>query len=134
MNFLKNRSLLREILKQGDLMHTINGGVRETYFEIQHDGDDILIKVSNPSISPEAFNFTIHNNNLIIHVVYTSQPEADQKPLLHPLFSRVVQIPYFVDASKIEATFENDVFRIHLPYNRQINKEPQTLNVKFLDN
>lgn len=132
MNFLKNKVLLREILRQGDLMHTIHGGIRETSFIVENAGD-LFIRVSNPSISPEAFNFTIHNNNLVISAVFTSTPREGEKILHYPIFSRVVKIPFFVDATKIEATYKNGTFTILLPKNEAISSEPKTLNVKFLD-
>ena len=61
MDFLKHKTLLKELLKQADIMNTVNGGVRKTEYSAKMLGDDIIIEVSNPSIPPEAFNFTINN-------------------------------------------------------------------------
>ena len=40
---------------------------------------------------------------------------------------------FFVEATKIDATYKNGTFTILLPKNKGISSEPKTLNVKFLD-
>jgi HSP20 family protein len=109
MNFLNNKKVLVELLKQGDLMNTVNGGVRETHFKLEKSGKDLVVELSNPSISPEAFNFTVHGNELLINVMQSQEQENDQKPVMYPLFFKVIRIPYFVDINRIEAYYEKGV-------------------------
>lgn len=134
MNFLKKRDLLRELLHQGDLMNTINGGVRETYFKIEKSGKDLIVEVSNPSISPEAFSFTINGNELLINVMQYEDQEGGEQPRKYPLFLKVIKIPYFVDINEIKALYEGGIFKVLMPYNNNLPENPFRLHIKNLDN
>lgn len=133
MDFLNNRMFLRDLLKQADIMNTVNGGVRQTEFNVKKIGEDILIEVSNSSIAPEAFNFTINKNELLINVMHFENAFSNGHPMMYPLFFKVIVIPYYVDINKIEATYEKGIFKILLPYNKNLPKTPFTVQVKNRD-
>ena len=132
MNLLKDRALLRELLMQGDLMNSVHGGVRQTDFEVEVVGDDIMINVSNPSVSPESFSFTIFNDKLVINVLLKTKDHKKGKVYAFPMFAKVVDIPYYVDMSAIEATYEDHIFRIRLPSNPNIPRRPVNLKIRNL--
>ena len=134
MNILDNKTFLRDLLGQSDLMNTVNGGVRKTEFSIKKVGNDILIEVSNPSIAPESFNFTINKNELLINVMRFNKSFSNGQPIMYPLFFKVIQIPYYVDINRIEATFENGVFKVLLPYNNNLPDNPFRVHIKNIDN
>jgi len=134
MDFLKHRTFLKELLKQADIMNTVSGGVRQTDYKVKMVGDDILIEISNPSVPPEAFNFTVNKNELLINVMHFEKAQIDGHPLMSPLFFKVIVIPYYVDINRIEATFSNGIFKILLPYNNNLPKSPFTVKVKNRDN
>lgn len=133
MDFLKNKKYLGDLLKQTDIMNTVNGGVRQTDFNVKKIGEDILIEVSNPSIAPEAFNFTINKNELLINVMHFENAHKNGDPMMYPLFFKVIVIPYYIDINKIEATYEDGIFKILLPYNVRLPKTPFTVHVKNRD-
>lgn len=134
MNILNNKIVLRDLLKQSDLMNTVNGGVRKTEFSIKKNGNDILIEVSNPSVTLESFNFTINKNELLINVMRFDKSFSNGQPVMYPLFFKAFQIPYYVDINKIEATFENGVFKVLLPYNNNLPNNPFRIHIKNIDN
>ena len=134
MNFLNNRTFLRDLLKQADVMNTVSGGVRKTEYGVQKVGNDILIKVSNPSVSPEAFNFTVNKDELLINVLHVEKSFISNQQLMYPLFYKVVVIPYYVDINRIEATYEEGIFKILLPFNNNLPKAPFSVKVKNRDN
>ncbi len=134
MNILDNKTFLRDLLGQSDLMNTVNGGVRKTEFSVKKVGNDILIQVSNPSIAPESFNFTINKNELLINVMRFNKSFSNGQPIMYPLFFKVIQIPYYVDINRIEATFENGVFKVLLPYNNNLPDNPFRVHIKNIDN
>ena len=134
MNFLKKKNLLRELLLQGDLMNTVNGGVRETYFKIEKSGKDLVVELSNPSVNPEAFNFTINGNELLINVMQYEGLEDREQPVMYPLFMKVIKIPYFVDINKINASYEDGIFKVLMPYNNNLPENPFRLHIRNLDN
>ena len=133
MDFLKNKTILRDLLKHGDALNTINGGVSATHFVIDREGEDLLVKVSNSSVSPEAFNFTLNRDQLIISISYRGSAKDQNEGLMPPLFYRAVKLPYYVDINKIEAVFEEDEFRVLLPYNSGLPKSPKRIDIKKRD-
>ncbi len=134
MNFLNNRTFLRDLLKHGDMMNTVNGGVAETKFRVKNINNDLLIEISNPSISPKGFNFTIYKNELLVNIAPFYDTFGKEPASSHPIFFRAILIPYYVDINKIEVTFEYGVFKILLPYNNKLKKFPYKINVKNIDN
>lgn len=133
MEFLRNKKLLRELLKQADVMNTVYGGVRQTEYSAKNLGQDILITVSNSSVSPEAFNFTINKNELLINVMHFNMSYSNDQPLMYPLFFKAVKIPYYVDINRIEATYQDGLFKILLPYNNNLPKTPFSVKVRNRD-
>ena len=134
MNFLKDKKLLHELLKQGDLMNTVNGGVRETNFKIEKTGKDLVVELSNPSINPEAFNFTVQGNELLINVMHFDHEQNGQQFVMYPLFLKIIKIPYFVDINRIEASYEEGIFKVLMPYNNNLPDNPFRIRIKNLDN
>jgi HSP20 family protein len=134
MNFLKNQRLLKELLNQGDLMNTVNGGVRETHFKIDQVGKDLLVELSNPSIHPESFNFTIQGNELLINVMHFGNKQIGLDYIMYPLFFKIIRIPYFVDINKIEASYERGIFKVLMPFNNNLPQNPFKIDIKNLDN
>jgi len=132
MNLLKDKSKLRNLIKHGDLMNTVHGGVRATHFSMEQDGDDLVVKVSNPSIDPKSFNFTIYNNQIIINALHIDQSEADN-PIAFPVFTKVIDIPFYVDITRIEGVYEEGAFKIYLPYNRDLQRQPYPIKLRYLD-
>ena len=133
MEFLRNREFLRELLKQADIMNTVNGGVRRTEYSAKKLGNDILIDVSNPSITPEAFNFTVNKNELLINVMHVEKSSPSEQITMYPLFFKAVIIPYYVDMNRIDAWYEDGVFKILLPYNNNLPKSPFNVQVRNRD-
>ncbi len=121
--------MLRVLLKQSDLMNTVNGGVSATKFNIETIGDDIVIKVSNPSVDPRCFHFMVSNNKLVINVLFQS---ADEGQMAYPLFSKVIDIPYYVDIPRIEGVYEEGEFRVYMPYNANLPRKPWPVKMRFL--
>jgi len=133
MNFLNNHNVLRELLKQGDVMNTVNGGIRETSFQTRNLANGIIIEVSNPSLAPEAFNFTINKDELLINVMHMTRVPHSEQVFMFPAFFKSIKIPYNVDYKRIEAIYEHGIFRIFLPFNTTLPGDPFKVQVRNLD-
>lgn len=132
MNYLQNKEILRDLLKQGDVMNTVNGGVRQTDLRVINSGDDVEIFVSNPSVRPECFDFTVFNNKLVINVLLKNEDVESGQSYSYPIFTKVIDIPFFTDLSRLDAAYENGRFRIHLPSNPSIPRRPVSLRIRNL--
>ena len=115
-------------------MNTVNGGVRETHFKIDQAGKDLVVELSNPSINPESFNFTIQGNELLINVMHFDNQSGDQNFIMYPLFFKIIRIPYFVDINRIEAYYEKGMFKVLMPFNNNLPRNPFKIDIKNLDN
>ena len=133
MDLMQNKKAFREFVKQVEVANTVNGGIAQTAFNIHNVGNDILVEVSNASVSPDAFTFTINGDQLIINVMHHEKGAEGKVLQSYPLFLRIVKIPYFVDINKIEASYEQGIFKILLPYNKNLPNQPFRINIKNLD-
>jgi len=133
MNFLNNRTLLRELLQQGDVMNTVNGGIRETTFQTRTLANGIIIEVSNPSLTPEAFNFTINKDELLVNVMHMTRVPHSEQVFMFPAFFKAFKIPYNVDFKRIDAIYEHGIFRIFMPFNTTLPGDPFRVQVRNLD-
>jgi len=133
MNFLNNRTLLRELLQQGDVMNTVNGGIRETTFQTKSLANGIIVEVSNPSLSPESFNFTINKDELLVNVMHMTKAPNSEHAFMFPAFFKAIKIPYNVDFKRIEAIYEHGVFRVFMPFNTTLPGDPFRVQVRNLD-
>ena len=134
MNFLNHKTILKDLLRQGDVMNTVNGGFRQTDFKIKNFENSMIIEVSNPSVSPEDFSFTINKNELLINVVHFERFENEDQARIYPVFFKTVDIPFYADITKVEAIYESGIFKIILPYNNNLPKTPFSVRVKNRDN
>ena len=128
-NLLKNNELLRGLLKQGDLLNTINGGVSMTSVDMKETENAFIIKMSSPTVSADAFNIILNGNQLII---YSVLKEGKKIGLPIPMFSRTFEIPEYVDADKIEAFRKNGEIKVILPFNDSSENQPRTIKIKQL--
>lgn len=134
MNLLKNKTLLSNLLFQGDVMNTVNGGVTATDFKIVNREREIVIQIKNPSVDENGFHFIIQNNKLFINVLYFSDKTINNMPLAFPMFTQEYDIPYYIDSEGIEAYHVEDVYEIHLPKNGRSSEKPRRIDIKNLNN
>lgn len=117
MNLLQHKDLLRGLLKQGDLLNTLNGGAAMTYVEEQEFEDHSLLTFWAPTLPAESFNVVLNNNAL---VVFSLLPSAGTEPEVGsfniPMFFRKFTLPAYADAENIEAVHEEDRLSIIIPY------------------
>lgn len=106
---------------QIDLLNTLYGGSSMTRMETVQDDNHVVITLSAPGVSPEAFNVLIDGTKLVLYTLLQHRQEGEAQALAVPMFLRVIDIPPFVDAEHIEAIQEHGQVRILLPYR---NDEP----------
>ncbi len=119
MNILKHKELLHGLLKQGDVLNTINGGGAMTYVEEQVYDDHFVLTFWAPTVPAEAFHVVLNNDTL---VVFSLLPSADQMPdeasgaFNIPMFFRKFTLPPYADEENIEAVHEDNRLSIIIPY------------------
>ncbi|WP_234736814.1 Hsp20 family protein [Tellurirhabdus bombi] len=101
---------------QIDLLNTLYGGSSMTRMETEQEEDRLVITLSAPGVSAEAFNVLIDGTKLVLYTLLQQRLAEDNQALAVPMFLRVLDIPTFVETEQIEAVQEAGRIRIHLPF------------------
>lgn len=121
MNLLEHKDLLRGLLKQGDILNTLNGGGAMTYVEEQEYEDHLVLTFWAPTVPAEAFNVVLNNNSLVVFsLLPTSSGEAIEGAVGNfniPMFFKKFTLPAYAEANHIEAVHEGDRLSIIVPFN-----------------
>jgi HSP20 family protein len=133
MNLLNNKELLRGLLRQGDLINTINGGVSMTRVVKKQYDDEFLVSLSAPGLSAEAFNVILNDNQLIVFSVLPDSGIEQEDQLFNiPLFYRSFDLPKYIDIDKIEAYHDDRELRVVLPF-KENAANMRKIDIKHLE-
>lgn len=117
MNLLHHKELLHGLLKQGDILNTLNGGGAMTYVEEQAYDDHVILSFWAPTVPAESFNVVVNNNTLVVFSLLASAgAEQEVSSFNIPMFFRKFTLPAYTDTSNIEAVHEEDRLSIIIPY------------------
>lgn len=113
---MKARKLIsNELLASIDVLNTLNGGITEPRITLKQFQDHREIRVKVPGVNEANLKVEIHNNTL--SVFYSISLESDGTPIEVPKVVYNKPIPYFVDAARITATYEDGFLIVTLPFN-----------------
>ena len=112
MNYLENKSLLRNLLFQGDQLHTLGGGIVQVTMEVDKQDDGFLISVHAPSISPDHIKILTEGN---IMQLFAIQSHLKDSGLNIPVFYRRIELPQFADVNNIIAEHRNNELKVFIP-------------------
>jgi HSP20 family protein len=117
MNLLHHKELLHGLLKQGDILNTLNGGGAMTYVEEQAYDDHVILSFWAPTVPAESFNVVVNNNTLVVFSLLASAgAEQEVSSFNIPMFFRKFTLPSYADNDNIEAVHEEDRLSIIIPY------------------
>ncbi|HEY3405970.1 MAG TPA: hypothetical protein VGK59_21440 [Ohtaekwangia sp.] len=108
-----------DMISSVDVLNTLYGGISEPYVEFVQFEDRREIYVHVPGIDNESIKIEIHKNVLTIFYSIKLLSGDTLIPMPRVVYSK--NIPYFIDASKINAQTEGQGFRLILPYNEKAN-------------
>ena len=128
MNLLKNKPLLRNLLKQGDYWNAMNGGVSMTSYKTYNTNEAIVIEISAPTVSPDRFNIILNVSQLIVYTLFKGEGNGDNSTV--PMFSKSFELPIYADATNIDAVFEDGKLKIIIPYKNDPEQYKRRINIK----
>jgi len=108
-----------EIIQTIDIANTLQGGISEPMVRLTRFPEYRQIELRVPGIGEDNMHVKINNNQLM--VFYNHLIESRGQVIAVPHFVYNKPIPYFIDANKIKATYENNVLTVQLPYNELAN-------------
>ena len=117
--------LLEESFVPARTTRSTNGSstVRPLPLDVYATTDEAVVTAAVPGMNPQDLEVTVNQNVVTLSGNVPTATESEQgkqatwylHELWHGQFRRSVTLPFEVDASKAEATFENGVVRIVLP-------------------
>ena len=116
---MKRNSNYLDLITSIDVLNTVNGGVSEPQFDLNHYDDYREIRLKVPGIKQEDIRIEVHNNNLSIY--YFINLVSGDKLVQLPKFVYNKSVPYFIDINKISARVEDDELVVNLPFNKLAN-------------
>lgn len=110
---------------QIDLLNTLYGGSSMTTMNVEREDERLVITLSAPGVSANAFNVLVEGNKLVLYTLLVGtatrqdddilNPGASSQRLAVPMFLRVLDIPTFVETDQIEALHEEGKVVVVLP-------------------
>lgn len=130
MNLLKNRKILRNLLKHGDVLNTLNGGHVQTKLSVKQHRKEFIINVEAPGISLDAFDLIVdfHKLNISVHLPHDFPDAA----VYHPILARSFNLPGYVDTSQIVAHYQPGHLQVILPFKEVTEDQRRRINIKHL--
>lgn len=125
MNLLQNKKLLKSLLKQSDLLNTINGGVTAPQMKKTQSGNNDIITLKIPGVRPEALQVVLNGSELIIFAVPTfgTQESKVEEIIAVPQYLHREKLAKEIDFDGIEALHEDGELKVILPrHNDKPNK------------
>ena len=97
--------------------------VRPLPLDVYATPDEAVVIAAVPGLNPQDLEVTVNQNVVTLSGAVATATESEQgkqatwylHELWHGPFRRSVTLPFEVDASKADATFENGIVRIILP-------------------
>lgn len=129
MNLLENKSVLRNLLFQGDQLHTLGGGIAEVSMEVDKREDGYMISVFAPSISSENFKILTEGNVMQLFAAQKNEPETGVNV---PLFYRRIELPQFADINGVIAEHRGNDLKVFIPIGLNTTKGKHEIQIKQL--
>ena len=113
MKLIKDKKFLQTIARQIDQWNTLGGGVVQTNVGVEKRKKGLIIRVSAPSVDPEAFQLLLNRNQLTVFAMLPSQENTEAQT---PLFHQEFLLPLNVALDKIKAVYDGNELEIRAPF------------------
>ena len=109
----------KDLITSVDLLNTLHGGVSEPFLSFREEPAGREMRVRVPGLSREALQVEIIDNALSIYYLIPMESSGKLMHLPQVIYSQ--KIPYFIEASGIKATYEENELVVKLPFNERSN-------------
>lgn len=109
----------KDLVTSVDVLNTIHGGISEPFLSIREEAEGRQVRVRIPGVSREAMQVEINDNKLSIF--YLIPIHSIDKMIHMPRVVYNQSIPYYIESSKIKASFEGNELIVDLPFNELSN-------------
>jgi HSP20 family molecular chaperone IbpA len=108
-----------DLLQSIDIANTLNGGISEPRMKLSQHPEYRQIELKVPGMVEENMHVKINNNQLMVYFEHTVESRGETIYAPHIVYNK--PIPYFIDAKKIRAEYNEGILTVQLPYNELTN-------------
>ncbi len=108
-----------DVLQSIDITNTLNGGISEPMMKLSQHQEYRQIALRVPGMVEESMHVKINNNQLMVYFEHTVVSREAMIYAPHIVYNK--PIPYFIDAKKIRAQYNEGMLTVQLPYNELAN-------------
>ena len=117
----------KDLITSVDLLNTLHGGVSEPFLSIREQSDGREMRVRVPGVNKDALQVEVVDNQLT--VFYMIPIHSNGKLMQMPQVIYNQPIPYFIDAAKIQGTYEENELVVVLPFNKLSNGHNRKIKI-----
>ena len=117
----------KHLLTTVDLLNTLNGGISEPHLSFRENPGGRELRVRVPGVSKEMLQVQIDDNQLT--VLYHIPMMTSEKKVYVPKEVFQQTLPYFIEITGINATYEENELVVKLPYNELSNGYKRTVPI-----
>jgi HSP20 family protein len=125
MKLIKDKKFLQTIARQIDQWNTLGGGVVQTKVAVEKRKKGLIIRVSAPTVEPEAFQLLLNKNQL---TVFAMLPAQQHSQIQTPVFHQEFVLPLNAALDKIKAVYEGNELQVRVPY---FETNPRQIDIEF---
>jgi HSP20 family molecular chaperone IbpA len=115
----KQQQQYLDLLTSVDVLNTIHGGTSEPQMVLQQHQEGREIRIKVPGVRHDNIQVEIHNN--VLSIFYFIPVLSNEKMVQMPCVVYNKNIPYYVDATRINSRLEDNALLVELPYNESAN-------------
>ncbi len=128
-NLLENKTLLRNLLFQGDQLHTISGGIAQVTLEVEQKETGFLIEINAPGISAANFKILTENKHMQLFAAQMNQANSG---IMIPLFYRKIDLPDYADIEGVIAEHKGNELKVFVPIGLNTSHGKHEIQIKQL--
>jgi HSP20 family molecular chaperone IbpA len=126
--------LTKQLAQLANMNSVIGGGISSMNERIRELKDGVLLEVSMPSVSPDAYKVRIKDNILmvIMSLSVIENIDSEEEKVFSPSLIRAFPIPHFIDVDNIQAqyNYEEGKLQVFAPYNN-LRNYAKDVDIKF---
>lgn len=108
-----------EIIQSIDIANTLHGGISEPNLSISQHTNYRQIALRVPGIPEDNMHVKINNNQLVIYYEHKMELRGALVSVPYIVYNK--PIPYFIDAKRVSAQYQDGILIVQLPYNELAN-------------
>ena len=109
------KTKFKDLITSVDVLNTLHGGVSEPLLSLRELPGGREMRVRVPGVVKEALQIEIVNNQLSVFYMIPIYSAGKLVPMPQIIYNQ--PIPYYIDADKIEGTYEGNELVVALPFN-----------------